>query len=116
MEPIFHLTTARDWADALAAGTYRRSTRGRSLDEVGYIHCSYGHQVERIADVLYAGAVSILLLVIDPAAVEAEVRAENLEGGPELFPHVYGPLPVAAVVDVLTLNADAAGRFRMPGG
>ena len=116
MGPIFHLTTAREWAEAVKAGWYRRSTRGHSLDEVGFIHCGFAHQVERIADFLYAGEVTVLLLVIDPAGVAAEVRVENLDGGEELFPHVYGPLPVAAVVDTVTLNADAAGRFRLRAG
>jgi uncharacterized protein (DUF952 family) len=114
VEPIFHLTTAGEWAGALAAGSYERSTRGRSLGEVGFIHCSFAHQVERIADFLYAGEASVLLLVINPAAVPAEVRHENLEGGAEQFPHIYGPLPVDAVVDTVTLNADAAGRFGFP--
>ena len=110
--PIFHLTTTREWAVAQAAGSYGRSTRGRSLAEVGFIHCSFAHQVERVADFLYAGEVTVLLLVIDPAAVVAEIRVENLDGGQELFPHVYGPLPAKAVVDTVTLHADAAGRFR----
>ena len=112
MEPIFHLTTPAEWADALAAGTYRRSTRGRSLEEVGFIHCSYAHQVEQIADLIYGGETTLVLLVIDPAALD--VREEPASEGGAAYPHIYGPLPVASVVEAVELHADAAGRFRMP--
>jgi len=114
VEPIFHLTTESEWIAALAAGSYARSTRGQSLGEVGFIHCSFANQVERVADFLYAGEASVLLLVIDPAVVPGEIRHEYPEGGAEQFPHIYGPLPVSAVVDAVTLHADAAGRFRFP--
>ena len=40
----------------------------------------------------------LVLLAIDPARVGAEVRYERLDGAPEPFPHIYGPLPVDAVV------------------
>jgi uncharacterized protein (DUF952 family) len=50
-----------------------------------------------------------VLLHIDPARLQAPVRYENLEGGRELFPHVYGPVPVSAVVDVTPL-------LLLPGG
>ena len=112
--PIFHLTTTSEWSAAQARGLYERSTRGQSLKEVGFIHCSFLDQVERVADFVYAGAVELLLLVIDAARVPSEIRNENLDGGAELFPHIYGPLPTAAVVEVIQLHANAAGRFRLP--
>ena len=116
MQPIFHLTTADCWAEAQASGEYRWSTRGKTLGEVGFIHGSYLEQVERVADFVYAGLPTVLLLAIDPQRLTAEIRVENLDGGDELFPHIYGPLPVEAVIDVQTLHANAAGRFRLPTG
>ena len=56
MQPIFHLTTADCWAEAVASGEYRWSTRGKTLDDVGFIHSSFLEQVERVADFVYAGA------------------------------------------------------------
>lgn len=114
MQPIFHVTTADCWADAQAAGEYRWSTRGQTLAEVGFIHNSFLEQVERVADFVYSGVPTVVLLAIDPGRVTAEIRVENLDGGDELFPHIYGPLPVGAVIDVRTLHANAAGRFRLP--
>ena len=49
-----------------------------------------------------------MLLRIDPALVPAEIRVEDG------FPHVYGPLPVAAVTAAEPLTRDATGRLRLP--
>jgi glutathione S-transferase len=45
MESIFHVTRADDWRAAQGRAAYRISTRDRSLEEEGFIHCSYAHQV-----------------------------------------------------------------------
>jgi predicted RecB family nuclease len=41
MEHIFHVTRVNDWRAAQAGGSYRVSTRDRTLEEEGFIHCSY---------------------------------------------------------------------------
>jgi glutathione S-transferase len=100
---LYHLALTSDWQAARPAGVYRISTRGRFLAEVGFIHLSEAHQIEATAGRFYgdlpAGAVTLLRL--DPARLaEAglEVRHEPAPGTGELFPHLYGPLPLAAVV------------------
>jgi uncharacterized protein (DUF952 family)/ubiquinone/menaquinone biosynthesis C-methylase UbiE len=109
---IFHITTEADWSTARADGEYRLSTRGRRLDEQGFIHCSDAHQVERIANAVYGDFDgSLVVLEIDEERLGAEVRYENLEGGAEVFPHIYGPLPVPAVVRATTLRKDFADRW-----
>jgi len=110
METLFHLALVDDWRDAQAAGAYRTSTIGQTVDEVGFIHCSFRHQVDATASRYYAGRPDLVLLTIDPALVGAEVRVENLHGGEERFPHVYGPLPVSAVVAVDPYEAPPAAR------
>src|SRR4051812_16818365 len=98
---IYHVAIRDEWEDAVrSGGPYRRSTLRRSLEDVGYIHCSFAGQVQGIADLIYAGRSDAMRLEIDPSAVGAEIRVENLEGGTDLFPHIYGPLPLDAVVDV----------------
>jgi len=52
-----------------------------------------------------------VLLHVDEAAVGAEIRRENLEGGTTLFPHIYGPLPVKAVMDVTPMVPAPDGTF-----
>ena len=75
-----------------------------SLAEQGFIHCSFAEQVQATADAFFAGRTDVVLLEIDPARLGAvEVRVEPA-GDPAGFPHLYGPLPVTAVVRVLPLR------------
>ncbi len=62
----------------------------------------------------FQGTSHIVLLEIDPAKVKAEIRYENLEGGQELFPHLYGPLNREAVVAAHPVVADSSGVFATP--
>src|ERR687892_322680 len=87
----------------------RRS--GRSLEDEGYIHCSFANQVQAIADLVYRGRRDIVLLEIDPARLRAEVRVEALDGGEQAFPHIYAPLPVEAVVVATGVPVGADGRL-----
>lgn len=97
-DPIYHLALPADWADAFATGEYRMSTRGMALDEVGFIHCSTHDQVEDTANRFYADLDELVLLTIDPVLVPDEIRWEPpAPGSDELFPHIFGPLPIAAV-------------------
>lgn len=98
-ELIYHLALRDEWQQAVGSETgYQRSTLGASLDDVGFIHCSFAGQVQRIADLVYRSRPDVMLLTIDRSRLDAEVRVENLEGGEDLFPHIYGPLRIEAVV------------------
>jgi uncharacterized protein (DUF952 family) len=93
---IFHITT-RDEADrARAAGEYEPA----AFAHEGFIHCSYRHQVTGVANRLFRGRTGLVLFEIDPAKLACRVVDENLEGGTELYPHIYGRLPMSAVVAV----------------
>lgn len=103
---IYHLALRHAWEAATGDGEpYRRSTIDRSLDEEGFIHCSYVDQVQGVADRFYRGRTDVLLLTIDPSKVDVEIRIENL------FPHIYGPLPVEAVVRVEPVPCEKGGRL-----
>jgi uncharacterized protein (DUF952 family) len=98
---ISHLALGPEWRETVEGATpYRRSTLGKSLDDVGFIHCSFAGQVRATAELFYRDQADVVLLEIDPAKVPCEIRVENLEGGAALFPHIYGPLPRDAVVAV----------------
>ncbi|WP_436793633.1 DUF952 domain-containing protein [Actinospongicola halichondriae] len=109
--PILHLALRSEWDAAVASGeAYDRSTIGVSLAEEGFIHCSFPDQVVATAERYYAGRDDVVVLVVDPGRVDAEVRVEDLSGTGVEFPHVYGPIPVDAVVDVVSIEAAAARR------
>jgi len=109
MPRIFHITTRAAWDEARAAGSYTAD----SLQTEGFIHCSQAEQVAWVANARFRGRSDLVLLHVDEAAVGAEVRRENLEGGTTLFPHVYGPLPVKAVMDVTPLTPSPDGTFQL---
>jgi uncharacterized protein (DUF952 family) len=109
---IFHIALEQDWLAARSNDAYRGSTKGRTLDEEGFIHCSDAHQVDRIADVMYGDVRDpLVVLSIATELLDAEARYENLDGGEELFPHIYGQLPVSAVTAVTPLTRDKAGSY-----
>jgi glutathione S-transferase len=97
---LYHLALAEEWRAARPAGVYERSTRGLSLAEVGFIHASQAAQLADTWRRFYADAGEVVLLHIDPerlAAAGVPVRLEPAPGSGELFPHLYGPLPIEAV-------------------
>jgi uncharacterized protein (DUF952 family) len=101
---IYHLALARDWESAQADGRYAVSTLGRTLEDEGFIHASRADQWAGVRERFYAGVTEpLVLLVIDPARLAAEVREEPVPGLTETFPHVYGPIEVEAVVEVRAL-------------
>src|SRR4029078_6923961 len=80
----------------------------------GFIHCSYLHQVCSVANSRFRRRPDLALLEIDPAGLPCAVVDENLEGGAELFPHIYGRLPMSAIVQIHEFPCDSQGIFRMP--
>ncbi|MGL5816455.1 MAG: DUF952 domain-containing protein [Phycicoccus sp.] len=65
-EPLFHLAQPEQWDDARRLGEYRHSTRGRTLDEVGFIHLSTAAQWPAVRRRFYADhAGDLVLLTID---------------------------------------------------
>ncbi|MFB6817479.1 DUF952 domain-containing protein [Streptomyces sp. NPDC056347] len=110
-ELLLHLTEGPLWEAARGIGTFEMSTRGRTLHEEGFIHCSLPHQLAGVAEMLYgtgsgagsgagSGDAELVVLVIDPDRLTAPVRYEPAAPGGEEFPHIYGPVPVDAVVEV----------------
>ena len=111
---IFHIAELSDWRVAQAAGDYRVSTRGRTLAEEGFIHASRWDQVLGVADAFYADAGPLVLLSIDPARLSAPVRDDEVAPG-IVFPHIYGPIDLAAVVATAPLERGPDGGFVLPG-
>jgi len=109
---ILHIAERSDWEQAKASGSYRADT----LASQGFIHCSTPEQVIHVANAFFQGQEGLVLLCIDTAKVDAEIRHENLEGGDERFPHVYGPLDVDAVLSVLDFRPQPDGTFALPEG
>lgn len=112
--PLWHIAHRSDWDAAQAEGVYLWSTRGRTLGEEGFIHCSYPHQVGLVARSFYADDPEpLVVLEIDRTRLGAtKVRVDDVGGG-QSFPHLYGPLPTDAVVLVRALAFDSDGALML---
>ncbi len=108
---IYHIASAEDWERARRTGEYRGSTRGRTLEEEGFIHCSRAGQLAAVANRFYGGATGLVLLTIDERRLAPEVRYESVPGSGEPFPHVYGPLNADAVIAAGPFEPGPDGRF-----
>ena len=98
-ERIYHLALESDWLAAQAAGEYRISTLGRTLEQEGFLHASREDQWRGVKARFYADVPeSLVLLEIDPARLTSELRIEEVPEAGDSFPHIYGPLNLDAVV------------------
>ena len=114
-ETIYHITSREEWQAAQAAGEYRAD----SLAAQGFIHASTAAQVTDTADLFYRGEDGLVLLCIDTSRVAATIKREAASGqghaaGAGLFPHIYGPLNLDAVVQVLDFPCRVDGTFELP--
>ena len=96
--PIFHLALPDDWSAAHATGVYEMSTRGLTVADQGFVHASFRHQIEGVANRFYADLDELVVLRLDREALADDLRIEPAADGiDELFPHVYRPIPASAV-------------------
>jgi uncharacterized protein (DUF952 family) len=103
MTELLHITERSLWDAARESGTYEMSTRGRTLQEEGFIHCSTRTQLPSVAGFLYGtyeGPDELVVLAIDAERLGVPLKYEAPEPGGEEFPHIYGPIPVDAVIAV----------------
>jgi uncharacterized protein (DUF952 family) len=113
MSVLLHLCSLSDWVEAQHRGEHRPD----SLRDVGFVHLSTPEQVHLPANRLYAARGDLVLLHVDSSRLEAPLRWEP--GDPTdpaamVFPHLYGPLPVAAVITVTEYRPGPGGRFQSP--
>jgi uncharacterized protein (DUF952 family) len=108
---LLHICAAPDWVDAQRLGELCPG----SLPTVGFVHLSTPEQVHLPANRLYAGRGDLLLLHVDPTRLGAPVRWEPgvaTDPASMMFPHLYGALPVAAVIAVTEYRPGPDGRFQ----
>jgi uncharacterized protein (DUF952 family) len=107
---IFHITSTLEWMAAQPKSDYRPANFAAD----GFIHCSFKDQVVPVANKFYRSGDHLVLLKIDTDLLKARVIEENLEGGEENFPHIYGPLPITAVVKFAEMQLNKNNYFEFP--
>lgn len=110
MSVLLHLCTPADWRAALDDGAVR--------PDGPFVHLSRPDQVHLPAARLFPGRRDLVLLVVDPARLADPVAEEpGVHGDPDgmRFPHLYGPLPVSAVVAVVPYRPPVPPVLPSPG-
>ncbi len=91
---IYHVTTRTAWEEALRKGAYEAA----SLSTEGFIHNSTLAQVPGVLQRYYKGSTDLVLLHIDETLLHAPLRYELASSVNEMFPHIFGPINIDAVV------------------
>ena len=115
---ILHLLSRDSWVAAQAHG----QLIAQSVATEGFAHCSTEHQMVDVANKYYSGANNMVLLNIDPARLTSKLIFEppaHIDGSPALphepmFPHIYGPINLDAVIEVIDFPCDSNGYFSAP--
>lgn len=106
---IFHLVPEKEWKASKSDSMYIP----KSLETSGFIHCSTGTQIQNTANRLFKGERRMLLLVINSALVDAEIKYEVDDETGEKYPHIYGPLNPDAIIDRIRLVPEKDGGFEI---
>jgi uncharacterized protein (DUF952 family) len=115
---IYHITSCQAWQQARQRGDYR----AESLETEGFIHCSTEEQVVPVAEHLFKSDRDLCLLMIEPSLLASDLKWEPpADGTPppgvsegDLFPHIYGPINLDAVVKVFDLQSNPDGKYNFP--
>lgn len=107
---IYKIVTSDQWVDAEEKGVFK----GAPVDLAdGYIHLSTAKQVRETAARHFAGQHDLLLISVSSSLIGEELVYETSRSG-ALFPHLYGDLPLSAVIDKVDLPLGIDGRHQFP--
>ncbi len=107
---IYHITTKPEWIQARLVQVYMAD----SLNTQGFIHCSTREQILGTANAYFKGKKDLVILCIESDRVQAPIKYEHPEGDPRLFPHIYGPLNLKAVLSEVDFPSENDGSFKLP--
>lgn len=112
VKPIYKILSEGDYKAAKSRGQFLGSS-----DDLrdGFIHFSAGHQVAGTLAKHYASQVNLVLLSVDQHQLGPALKWERSRNG-DLFPHLYGPLALDAVVAETLLALDEDNRHILPEG
>ena len=93
---LLHVCSAGAWAD----GDYAPPELARD----GFLHLCTPVQLGFVLGRHFAGRGGLVALRVDAARVGAMLRWERSEPDQDPFPHLYGPIPAAAIMGVEELD------------
>lgn len=105
---IYHIVDKKAWKDNARSGAYKPD----SVDTEGFIHCSTASQLLETANRFFKGKSGLLLVLISTGQVRSEIKYEQ-SADHGIFPHIYGPLNLDAVLDTISLIPEPDGSFNV---
>jgi uncharacterized protein (DUF952 family) len=97
---IYHLTTLQEWEEAQDRGSYEPPSYQRE----GFIHCATGEQLEGVMKKHFKQHENLVKLTIDPTRLTSSLRYDKVEDEQQEYPHIYGPLNIQAVTEIVFLD------------
>lgn len=97
---IYHICSETSWKAQLSSPLYTDP----SLQSEGFIHCSMKEQLEATLQRYFADAKDLVILEILPTAVADILRLEPAPHSQERFPHIYGPIPKSAILQIFRFD------------
>ncbi len=107
---IYHVARQEEWQAAQGGELYTPA----AYNSDGFIHLCEASGLEYVGNRYFHGQQGLVILQVDPLRVHAPLRYEDLLGGGVSFPHIYGPLNVDAVEQVIAFPPNADGTFSIP--
>ena len=108
---IFKIVHADEWSEAERAGSYAGSAKDKADD---FLHFSTASQLAETLRRYYAGARDLLLIAADDAALGDALKWEHAPSRGEAFPHLFGALPLSAVIWIRPVGRDCDGTAILP--
>lgn len=116
--PLLHVAIADDWESSRRFGEYEASTRGQTLDDVGYIHATTATGLGAVLDGIYGDLdLPLIVVVIDGDALRAggiEVRAGGCQTNPGSSWRIHGPLPMGREVVLAEIPLERIDHHWLP--
>ena len=100
MPIIYHVTPAMEWNSAKEKGSYEAP----SLKDEGFIHCSQEQQIKGVLERYFDQQTGLVKLVIDTDKLKSRFVFDWSPSVQDTFPHIYGPINLDAVIDVVAIN------------
>lgn len=93
---LYKILTPCEWTDFQKSGSFK----GSPLDQKdGFIHAALESQYSKIMEKFFKGVRPIVLIKIDATRLpQARIKIEANKPGGDTFPHIYGTIPLEAVV------------------
>ncbi len=107
---IYHITTREHWEKAIGANEYSHA----SLNDDGFIHASDKEDVLITAELYFKELEDLVLLAIDPEKVTSPIKYEVVPERNSLFPHIFGPINLEAIVAIPPFKKNISGKFEFP--